>query len=250
MARAVCVCRAVVEAESEADLFAAMRAHSDSEHADLNITDDQIARLLASNAEMEPWDGRRRPLPGDVGVVPLTPELQADFLAYFDREAFSDNPGWASCYCFFYRFEGTYEEWQTRRKDENRQAQAAAIASGEASGYLAYSGGRVVGWCHAAPRGDLPLLDTGPTEDSGERIAAIVCFNIKPAYRGQGVAAVLLREACSDLAAKGFTVAEAYPVEKPVDDGQAYHGPLSMYLAAGFHQVGEKDRFRIVRRPL
>jgi GNAT superfamily N-acetyltransferase len=199
---------------------------------------------------MEPWDGERRPLPGAIEVVPLTPERQEDFLRYFDREAFADNPGWAACYCYFYRFDGSQEDWQKRGKAENRQAQADAIASGEASGYLAYADGRVVGWCHAAPRGDLPLLDTGPTRDGDERVAAIVCFNVKPAHRGQGVAGTLLRQACADLATKGFTIAEAYPREAPPDDGQAYHGPLSMYLQEGFAQVGAKDPYTIVRKRL
>jgi GNAT superfamily N-acetyltransferase len=250
MARTVCICRAVVEAEREDKLFEAMRAHTDANHAELNISDDQIRQLLAQNADMEPWDGRRRPLPGPVEVVPLTPDRQEDFLTYFDREAFTDNPGWASCYCFFYRFEGSQKEWRQRPKAVNRQAQADLIGGGEASGYLAYAGGRVVGWCHAAPRGDLPLLDAGPTQDGGERIAAIVCFNVRPAHRGQGVAATLLGEACADLSAKGFTVAEAYPVENPRDDGQAYHGPLSMYLAAGFAETGRKGPYRILRRRL
>ena len=38
---------------------------------------------------------------GPVEIRELTPELLADFLGFFEGEAFADNPGWASCYCQF-----------------------------------------------------------------------------------------------------------------------------------------------------
>ena len=31
----------------------------------------------------------------------LTPERLEDYLDFFDAPAFTDNPDWASCYCFF-----------------------------------------------------------------------------------------------------------------------------------------------------
>lgn len=248
MVRTVCVCRDEVTAENDARLFAAMRAHCDARHADLGITDDQVRQNLEIMARMTPWDGKPAPLPGRVEVHPLTPEREADFLAYFDRDAFTDNPGWGGCYCFFYRFDGGQEAWRGRGWEANRAAQSAAIASGEASGFLAYAGGYVVGWCHAAPRGDLPLLDAGPTDHGADRVASVVCFNVKPAHRGQRVARTLLDAASTGMAARGFSVIEAYPLEHPRDSGQAYHGPLSMYLAAGFERVGESGHFVVVRK--
>jgi ribosomal protein S18 acetylase RimI-like enzyme len=248
MARTVCMCRTEITAAEDSELFAAMRAHCDSAHADLKITDEQIRHNLAVMAAMSPWDDRTALLPGPVEVRPLTPERQRDFLDYFDREAFTDNPGWASCYCFYYRFDGGQEAWNKRNAEQNRAAQSAAIEAGEASGYLAYSGGRVVGWCHAAPRGDLPLLDAGQTAEGDDSIASIVCFNVKPAHRGQGVASTLLASAAADLFTKGFSVVEAYPLESPRDNGQAYHGPLAMYLEAGFERVGEQGHYVVVRK--
>lgn len=250
MARTVCVCRDVIESETDDGLFAAMRGHVDQKHAELGITDEQIQWNMDAMARMAPWDGQPAPLPGPVEAHRLTPEREADFLAYFDREAFVDNPSWASCYCFFYRFEGTREEWGKRTADQNRAAQAAAIQHAQATGYLAYAGGKVVGWCHASPRGDLPLLDAGATEEDGLRIASVVCFNVKPAHRGQGLARTLLNSACQDLAGQGFAVVEAYPFENPRDSGQAYHGPLQMYLAAGFEEVGRHEHIVKVRKRL
>jgi GNAT superfamily N-acetyltransferase len=251
MAKVRCICGVDVESEQADGLFAAMRAHCDVAHADLNITDEMIQRNLDIAGRLAPWDGQPAPLPGPIEIHPLTAERQEDFLAYFDREAFADNPAWASCYCFFYRFDGGRDAWPARGYEENRAAQAAEIASGRASGLLAYADGRVVGWCHVAPRGDLPLLDAGPTEHRAERVASVVCFNVKPAHRGMGVAKVLLDAACAEMAGRGFTIVEGYPMTgAPRDNAQAYHGPLKMYEDAGFTKHGEFEHFTIVRKTL
>ncbi len=248
MMRTICVCRAEVTAETEESLFEALRNHCDEVHAELGITDDQVRGNLAMMAKMTPWDGQPKSLARPIEVHPLTPDRQEDFLSYFDHDAFTDNPGWASCYCFYYRFDGGQERWNQRTAEENRSAQADAIAIGEASGFLAYADGAVVGWCHAAPRGDLPLLDTGATNEGNDRVAAIVCFNVKPAHRGQGVAKSLLTAACEGMAIRGFNVLEAYPLENPKDSGQAYHGALSMYLGSGFQEVGKQGHYVVVRK--
>jgi hypothetical protein len=49
---------------------------------------------------------------------------------------------------------------------------------------------------------------------------------------------------------RGFKVAEAYPNAEPSDDASAYHGPLSMYLDAGFAKVGELQHLTVVQKPL
>jgi hypothetical protein len=37
-----------------------------------------------------------------VTINPLTAELLDDFVCFFDQVAFTDNPDWASCYCYYY----------------------------------------------------------------------------------------------------------------------------------------------------
>ena len=37
--------------------------------------------------------------PDPIDVVPLSPARLDDFMAFFEGEAFSDNPKWSSCYC-------------------------------------------------------------------------------------------------------------------------------------------------------
>lgn len=245
-----CVCGTRVSTTGDEEIFTALRRHTDENHAELGITDEQLRGLIARSAGMNDWDGARADLPGEVEIQRLTPGHHEDFFAYFDREAFIDNPAWAGCYCFFYRFCGTQEEWNESTPDKNREAQSAAIADGTATGLLAYSGGSVVAWCHAAPRGDLPLLDAGPTEEVDDRIGSIVCFNVSPRYRQQGLAQKLLAAACETFAADGFTVVEAYPALEFKSTAQAYHGSLKMFLDAGFERTGERENMAVVRKKL
>ena len=61
------------------------------------------------------------------------------------------NPDWAFCYCLFPYYDHPAGDWEERPAEANRAAISEAIASGRASGFLAYAEGRVVGW--AAGRG-------------------------------------------------------------------------------------------------
>src|SRR5581483_8921274 len=81
----------------------------------------------------------------------LGPENAGDLLSYFDGPAFADNPHWRTCYCFFHHFGGGSKAWAARTGPQNRRDKAASIQSGRAHGVLAYAGGDVVGWVHAAP---------------------------------------------------------------------------------------------------
>lgn len=189
----------------------------------------------------------------DPEVCPLSPERLDDFLSFFDGDAFADNPAWASCYCLFYEFAGGIDQWEQRKRAENRRDKIELIRRGDARGYLAYVDGRPAGWCNAAPRAMLPGLDRTAELRSGEdvsRVGSIVCFVIAAAHRKQGLAKRLLDAACEGLREQGCTVAEAYPVPAPQSDAQAYHGPLLMKEAAGFTQVREAGHYIVVRKAL
>ena len=49
---------------------------------------------------------------------------------------------------------------------------------------------------------------------------------------------------------QGFEIAEAYPRQEAQNEAANYHGPLAMYLAAGFEPVREADGIVIVRKTL
>lgn len=139
-------------------------------------------------------------------VQELTPSLLADWLAFFDNEAFADSPEWAGCYCHFYHVDDREKEFDTRTPSENRAAAGWLIVSGALREYLAYSGTRPVGWCQAAPRAAIPNLarDASRAPDDDPGVGSIVCFIVAPAYRRQGVAARLLEAACEGLRAQGM----------------------------------------------
>jgi GNAT superfamily N-acetyltransferase len=151
----------------------------------------------------------------------------------------------------FHHFAGADAEWGQRSGVQNRKEKSELIRRGQAQGFLAYVGGRPVGWCHAAPRSTLPGLDRIEefrVEDA-EGVGSIVCFVIAAPYRGQGIARQLLDAACAGFRSRGLTVAEAYPLKRVASDALAFHGPLEMYLAAGFSPYRETTRYVIVRKP-
>lgn len=182
----------------------------------------------------------------------LTPELLDDYLKFFDQYAFADNPAWSGCYCMFFHFSGTDEEWDACTASENRATISDLIRNDQAPGLLAYVGGKPVGWCKAAPRVSLPRLNLHKDlqVDDADRVGSIVCFVIAKPYRGRGIARRLLNAACDVLARRGLAFAEAYPRKHAESGADNYPGPLKMYLAAGFTIFREVDKRVIVRKPL
>jgi len=227
-------------------------SHVDAEHPQVEISPRRRSDALDAIRRTGGWDGQRLPLDADVEIVRLRPELRDDYLRFFDSEAFADNPTWASCYCVSYTLNTPPADFDERTAAENRAQRAAQIERGEASGVLAYAGGKVVGWCHAAPRTALPLLDGTPgfeAEDAATT-GAIVCYVIAPAYRGQGLARRLLDSACELLRERGLRRVDAYPPAAAGTDAGSYHGRLGMYIDAGFERVRDAGRYVVVRKAL
>lgn len=194
----------------------------------------------------------------EVVVKPLSPALTGDFLAFFDHErgpAFADNPDWASCYCHYYEVPVAID-WPSLTGEQNRVAMRARIETGEMEGFLAYDGDHPVGWLNAQPRHKLPhcfhrlRVPPTPLPCAPYEAAVIVCFIIAPAWRRRGVARALLRAALSSLAARGFSLVDAFPYKRRDSQTAAdhYHGALSMFTAAGFAPLDETDTVTVVRK--
>ena len=182
---------------------------------------------------MEPTTKDSRSNASGIDVRPLSPERLADFLAFFDGDAFADNPEWSSCYCQCYYEDHRKIRWSDRTAPQNREAACQRIGQGAMQGFLAYHEGRVIGWCNAAPRPLLHVLDAEPIADA-VHVGTILCFLVSPGARGQGVASALLGAACDGLRAQGLRHVEANPRPKANGPAENHHGPLGMYLAAGF----------------
>lgn len=182
----------------------------------------------------------------DVRIRPVSPDQHDAVMHYFDMVAYADNPNWSRCYCM----ERLREDYDASTKEENRALRSELITSAKANGLVAYRLGRVVGWCHAAPKTQLLNVEGAKDADIG----AIVCFVVAPDQRRQGIATHLLDAALEHLRSRGMKVAEAYPRTGEVDPARwvwsQYVGPLSMYLKAGFEIAEKRDDFCIVRKNL
>src|SRR2546422_1010526 len=53
---------------------------------------------------------------GELVVKELTPSLRDDFLHFFDKVAFADNPDWSDCYCSAYHFANNKGKAESRRE--------------------------------------------------------------------------------------------------------------------------------------
>ena len=243
-----CVCGERLESDSD-DVFGALRAHIDAVHADWKIEDDELHEALDAWSGNEPWDGESRPVPGSVEIKPLGVDTLDDFLAFFDRRAFMDNPFWFGCYCIEPHV-GNADQTPA----ENREDKIGLVRAGTARGFLAFLDGEPVGWCNAAPRALLPgVLDhilEGTDPDRAEPVGSIACFTIAAPWRGAGVGRNLLEAACDGLRADGLPVAEAYPRRGELSQARSYRGPIGMFEAAGFERHAETEKHVIVRKQL
>ncbi len=170
--------------------------------------------------------------------VALNPDREQDYLQFFDARAFTDNPKWAGCYCYFPLHDPATIQWKSATAAENRARVASCIRSGATSGVLAYLDDEVVGWCNAGPWSMYPMLRDAPEDDS-DRLGVIFCFVVAPEHRGKGVANGLLAAACGALRERGLSTVQAKPLRHAQGAAENHLGPLSMYLAAGFEIVRE-----------
>jgi GNAT superfamily N-acetyltransferase len=128
------------------------------------------------------------------------------------------------------------KDWGEEPWQENRRNQLQRIRTGTTTGMLAYSGGRMVGWCNATARAEFPSVATG--DDDG--VASVVCFVVAPPYRRHGVATSLLDGVVGTFRDMGFDRLEGYPVKDATDERRAFHGTVDLFAAAGFEIVGEE----------
>jgi GNAT superfamily N-acetyltransferase len=193
-------------------------------------------------------------------VKPLTPELGADFLRFFDHErgvAFADNPEWATCYCHFYHVPRALD-WPAMSGSQNRTAMQARIEVGATEGFLAFDGEEVVGWLNAQPRHELPhcfdrmRIEPTPLPCEAFEAAVIVCFVVAPQRRRQGISRALLVAALASFAARGLKVVDAFPFKSGASELAAdhYHGSLSLFLDQGFTVLREDETLTAVRKML
>lgn len=184
----------------------------------------------------------------------LTPDLAEDYVRFFDETPHNLGAGGQKCYCVTWRSDSSYlgdgDHWFPT--EEERRAQAVEfVRSGSLQGYLAYYGGKAVGWCNA--NGDCRLcIDYlsayWPIQrPASVKVKSVFCFVVAPEVQRMGIAAQLLERVCLDAAAEGFDLVEGYVSREPGDD---FRGPLTMYEKCGFRVSARQDGRMVVQRAL
>jgi ribosomal protein S18 acetylase RimI-like enzyme len=193
----------------------------------------------------------------NVTIKKLSLELKDDCLDFFDNRAFSDNNPNGPCYCTSPNqdektIKQMVSEFQANGvKETIRKYAVEMLDKGNIRGYLAFDGDISIGWCNAADidsyKGFVP--DFARDNMCGKTIS-IVCFEIAPEYRGQGIASAFIEQVCVDAKAKGYVAVEGYA--KVIEHREEYDftGPIHLYEKAGFSQIIEQNGVAVMRKLL
>lgn len=207
----------------------------------------------------------------EITIKALTPELIEDYFDFFDNRAFSDGSPYYPCYCNAFNLSleqlksevfdkaPEYGEGKEGLRLALRASAWQMVQSGIIQGYLAYDNETAVGWCNANDRlsyyrvGEFDIDDA--PEDSAPSdcpnkgyIKSVVCFEISPEYRGQGIAGKLLDRVCKDAASDGYSFVEAYPKDKAKDNTLSFTGPYKLFERAGFSEYARSGTTIIMRK--
>lgn len=165
------------------------------------------------------------------------------------------------CFCRFWHFEGTNNEWLDRCANapgENRDAFTRALreASDEARGLVALEGERAIGWLKVAPAAAMKKaydrrLYRGLPCFEGDRAGVFVvgCALVDPGARKKGVARALVAGAVALAPGWGARALEAFPrvPSEPVNDEELWTGPAGAFLANGFVAVSAFEPYPVLR---
>jgi GNAT superfamily N-acetyltransferase len=185
-----------------------------------------------------------------VSVVPATADRWDDVVAVFEGPG---DPG--RCWCQWF-FRGASAE---RVDAEPNRAALRAQVSMRAPGVLGYLDGVPTGWCAVAPRPTYTRLTrsrllafTDAEELADPSVWAVTCFVVRRTARGRGLAGALLAGAVELAREGGATLVEGYPIdlaERPrTSSAELYHGPLQVFLRAGFTEVARRTPGRSLVR--
>ncbi len=245
-------CGATMEASDLESLGDAFIAHVHAVHPDWPYPETTLRNFAEAKQRLS-GDTERLDSIGSIDVHPVDRERIADWLAFFDHDAFADNPGWAACYCsepHVLTPGTTAAEHDARSWRDNRALMIGRLDRGETFGYLVYVDERPAGWVNASMRGQYTLFCQGPgAEPADDRVLGISCFVIAPPYRRHGLAAALLDRAMADAPERGVRWVEGYPFLDPqAGDAAHFRGPRTLYEARGFVEVERRDRYLVMRR--
>lgn len=169
----------------------------------------------------------------------------------------------STCFCRYWHFGGTKNEWLERcafRPEENAAELEAAVKAHEpgARGLVALEDdGSVVGWMKLTPRRSVPKLRALPVYknlDLGDEDTtySVGCVLVRPDARGRGVARALTAAAEDAARSWGARAVEAYPrrSEEPLHPEEAWLGPERVFVEAGFEAIVDVSPYPVYRKRL
>ena len=186
----------------------------------------------------------------EYAFYPLSPERWDDFETFFSQSGHQSH-----CWCMAWRLRGG--DYSKLDDDGRKNAMHELVNTGIPTGILMYQGEKVIGWRSVAPKETYVRLVRSKTMTSidGQPVWAVVCFVLDPSVRGQHLGAKLLKAAAEHAFTQGAKLVEGYPVEPVIGKGgeakknpRAYMGTMSMFLDAGFQEVGRTPNGRPILR--
>ncbi|MBO4418662.1 MAG: GNAT family N-acetyltransferase [Oscillospiraceae bacterium] len=190
-------------------------------------------------------------------IRPLTFDLHADYLDFFDHRAFSDDNPNGPCYCT----SPNQEEEQIKKmvsefksfgvKETLRKYAAEMLDRNLIHGYLAYDEEQSIGWCNAADIEDyVGFVPAFARNITCGKTMSIVCFEIAPEYRGMGIATAFINRICMDAKSKGYAAVEGYATLTEQRNDFDFQGPYHLYQKAGFIEVARENGQAVMRKIL
>ena len=190
-------------------------------------------------------------------IKKFTPDLNSDYLDFFDNRAFTDGNPNGPCYCT----SPNQDEDEIKQmvsefaasevKETLRKYAVKMLDRNKIHGYLAYDGDISVGWCNAADMDSYSGFVPGfARENTCGKTISIVCFEIAPEYRGIGIASAFINRICEDAKSNGYSAVEGYAKLSDERNDFDYQGPLHLYQRLGFAEVMRQDGLAVMRKVL
>ena len=190
-------------------------------------------------------------------IKPLIPELNDDYLDFFDNRAFTDDNPNGPCYCT----SPNQDEENIKQmasefkifgvKETVRKYAVEMLNENKIQGYLAYDGDLSIGWCNAADMESyVGFVPEFARENICGKTVSIVCFEIAPEYRGMGIASAFIDRVCNDAKSNGYIAVEGYAKLSDKRNDFDYQGPIRLYEKAGFVEVARENGQAIMRKVL
>ena len=192
-----------------------------------------------------------------ISIKHLTPELNDDYLDFFDHRAFTDDNPNGPCYCTSANqaeeeIRQMVSEFRTYGvKETVRRYAVEMLNQNRIQGYLAYDGDVSVGWCNAADMESYAgFVPEFARKNACGKTVSIVCFEIAPEYRGMGIASAFIDRVCSDAKSEGYAAVEGYAKLSDQRNDFDYQGPVRLYEKAGFTEAARENGLVIMRKVL